>query len=214
LVKEDNETGALLDNSALGDDGSPSPVSGLEKSRYSGSFQRPDTAAQAQVSGPDNSRGTVTSPVLTPSSASLVSGPEKSGAAGVFRGLTPPHLRFDQITAVVASTFGLKEKDLFTHGLHASAAKSAAVELACRYTGLKQFEVGQLFGYASETSVGKQRRRIAALLAATPDVADCFAAAETRLLALAASGMVERPGLVGVRSCKVARGCPHEGVWT
>jgi hypothetical protein len=61
----------------------------------------------------------------------------------------------------VARAFGLRESDLFAHGLHAALAKASAIELACRFTGMNQCEVATRFGYRSETSVGKQRKRLA-----------------------------------------------------
>jgi REP element-mobilizing transposase RayT len=212
LIREDNETGRLLDNSPIGQpspkmsgpaSGSGAgPVSGLEKSgeaQRNRSFQRPDTSSPVPsdpVSGHGKLASDFSGPDTTPPAPGLekpsagVSGLEKpsAGVSGLEKpsagflwpdtsgpdtsrpdtsrpdtlAATPlPPVPFDMVTRAVARAFGLRESDLFAHGLHAALAKASAIELACRFTGMNQCEVATRFGYRSETSVGKQRKRLA-----------------------------------------------------
>ncbi len=65
----------------------------------------------------------------------------------------------DSVEKAVAAAFGSPPETLHRDGHHAGIAKVVAVELACRLTGKSQREVGRYFGYTSESSVSKQRRK-------------------------------------------------------
>ena len=63
----------------------------------------------------------------------------------------------------VAQAFGVKIEDLHYHGHRLGEAKAAAVELCCLLTGKTQRELARHFGYTSDSSMGKQRQRLASL---------------------------------------------------
>jgi REP element-mobilizing transposase RayT len=79
-----------------------------------------------------------------------------------------PKERVSEIGVVeigVSKEFGVEVADLHYDGHRAGVAKAVAVELSCRLTGKSQREVGAYYGYGSESSVGKQRRLLARLVA-------------------------------------------------
>lgn len=63
--------------------------------------------------------------------------------------------------------FGVKREDLHYHGHRLGMVKAVAVELCCQLSGKTQRELAAHFGYTSDSSMGKQRKRLAAL--AGPD---------------------------------------------
>lgn len=65
----------------------------------------------------------------------------------------------EEINRVVASVFGIKPDLLKRHGRAAGHAKLVAVEMACRYGGLSQRDVGKRYG-VSGMGVTHQRRRL------------------------------------------------------
>ena len=71
-------------------------------------------------------------------------------------------LNVKDVEAAVIEELKVTAKDLHAHGRHAGPAKSMAIELCCRFTGLSQREIALHFGYGSESSVGKQRKRFSA----------------------------------------------------
>jgi hypothetical protein len=74
--------------------------------------------------------------------------------------LPRPTIASVRIDARVAAEFGVKPEDLRAHGHHGGTAKFAAVELACRLTGLTQRAVGDLHGGISSAAVSIIRRKI------------------------------------------------------
>jgi len=66
----------------------------------------------------------------------------------------------ETIDACVARHYRLDPSDLRQHGHHAGAAKAAAVELACRLTGLSGRDVGQHYGGITAAAVSNTRRKI------------------------------------------------------
>lgn len=65
------------------------------------------------------------------------------------------------IEGVVAREFAVKVEDLRYHGHRLGVVKSVAVELCCQLSGKTQRELAAHFGYTSDSSMGKQRRRLA-----------------------------------------------------
>ena len=61
----------------------------------------------------------------------------------------------------VADAFGVKVEDLHYHGHRLGEVKAVAVELCCQLTGKTQRELAEYFGYRSDSSIGKQRKRLA-----------------------------------------------------
>lgn len=74
------------------------------------------------------------------------------------------------VKQAVAMSFGVRVEDLNFHGHREGVAKAVAVELACLYSGLPQYAVAKHFGYTSETSVGKLRRKAVALMEHEPSI--------------------------------------------
>lgn len=75
------------------------------------------------------------------------------------------------IERAVARAFGVKLEDLHYHGNRLGAVKAVAVALCCQLSGKTQRELSAHFGYASDSSMGKQRKRLAALAAADAPLA-------------------------------------------
>ncbi len=69
----------------------------------------------------------------------------------------------DMILRVVADEFGVKVEDLEAKNSE-NAGRKVAMELACRYSGLSQRQIGECFGYGGNGSVLKQRDRLKELL--------------------------------------------------
>ena len=70
-------------------------------------------------------------------------------------------LSFEAILKAVADATGIKADAFGVHGRSIGAAKSMAIELACRLGGMNQRMVAAKMGM-SEHAVGKQRKRLAA----------------------------------------------------
>ena len=66
----------------------------------------------------------------------------------------------DTVDACVASHYRTDTADLTEHGNRAGVAKSVAVELACRLTGLSGRAVGMHYGGISASAVSNIRRRV------------------------------------------------------
>jgi len=64
----------------------------------------------------------------------------------------------------VARVFGVQEEDLHYHGHRLGEVKAVAVDLCCQLTGKTQRELAAHFGYTSDSSMGKQRKRLASLV--------------------------------------------------
>ena len=75
---------------------------------------------------------------------------------------------------MVLAELGIGRDDLHSHGGHAGAAKSLAVELSCRFSGKTQREVGKYYGYTGDGGVSKQRKRLALKMAADRKLSLCF----------------------------------------
>jgi chromosomal replication initiation ATPase DnaA len=86
------------------------------------------------------------------------------------------------VEEAVAREFGVDVGDLHFHGRRAGAAKSVAIELSCRLTGKSQRAIGSYYGYRSESSVGKQRKRLASLSAADSSMAKRIEKLSTKVL--------------------------------
>ena len=84
----------------------------------------------------------------------------------------PPGRRVarEVIEAAVEREFGVRAEALRTHGRRAGVAKAVALELCCRLTGETQRAIARHFGYGSESAVGKQRKRLAALCGRQTDL--------------------------------------------
>ena len=78
-------------------------------------------------------------------------------------GRQPPVAR---VLALVAAEFGLTVESLRGHGRRVGIAKQVAAELASRYSGVSQREVGRALGYRGNGAVGKQRARLRETVAA------------------------------------------------
>jgi putative transposase len=78
------------------------------------------------------------------------------------------HISLDRIDEVVAREFGTTVEALRGHGHHkgAGTAKVAALELACRLSGLTQREIGTCHGGISSQAVSLARKRGRSLLPA------------------------------------------------
>jgi hypothetical protein len=72
----------------------------------------------------------------------------------------------EQVEQAVACAFGVKVADLHYHGHRLGAVKAVALELCCQLTGKTQRQLAAHFGYTSESSMGKQRKRLAQLAGA------------------------------------------------
>lgn len=81
----------------------------------------------------------------------------------------------------VADAFGVKVEDLHYHGHRLGAVKAVAVELCCLLTGKTQRELAEHFGYTSDSSMGKQRKRWASLVRADVRLAGKLAKLKGRL---------------------------------
>jgi len=77
--------------------------------------------------------------------------------------LWPQEMMLDihTVESATAESFGVGVADLRGKARRASTAKSVAIELSCRLTGKSQREVSRHFGYASEATISKQRKRLA-----------------------------------------------------
>lgn len=85
------------------------------------------------------------------------------GGGDIYR----PRERIGRIEAIekeVAKILDVQVADLHVDGHRAGLAKALAVELSCQLTGKSQREVGRYFGYSSDSSVVKQRKKLQALL--------------------------------------------------
>ncbi len=71
----------------------------------------------------------------------------------------------DEVELAVAKEHGIARAELHEHGHHSGLAKAMSIELCCQLTGLSQRRISEHYGYRSESSVGKVRRRLAARLA-------------------------------------------------
>jgi REP element-mobilizing transposase RayT len=69
-------------------------------------------------------------------------------------------VKIEIVFSAVAKHFGLPVNSLNTRLRRAGEAKSIAIELACRLTGVTQREIGLALGI-SEHAIGKQRQRLA-----------------------------------------------------
>lgn len=69
-------------------------------------------------------------------------------------------ISLESVSKVVAAEFGCGADALRKHGRTAGAAKSVAIEIACRMTGQSQRKVAAYFGGISGAGVSYQRRRL------------------------------------------------------
>ncbi len=72
----------------------------------------------------------------------------------------PEVIELAMIEEAVALAFKISVTDLHFHGRRTQEAKSVAIELCCQLSGKTQRDIGEYFGYGSESSVGKQRGRL------------------------------------------------------
>jgi hypothetical protein len=70
----------------------------------------------------------------------------------------------EDIEKEIAKAFRVKVRDLHISGKRMGYVKGLAIELICQLTKKTQREVGKYFGYKDESSSGKQRKKIQALL--------------------------------------------------
>lgn len=80
----------------------------------------------------------------------------------------------EAVEQVVLAEFGISRGDLHSHGGHAGAAKSLAVELSCQFSGKTQREVGKYYGYTGDGGVSKQRKRLALKMSADKELSVRF----------------------------------------
>lgn len=83
-------------------------------------------------------------------------------------------VNMETVFTAVAKHFGLPVDSLKTRSRHAGEAKSIAIELACRLTGVTQREIGLALGI-SEHAIGKQRQRLTESLRNSKDRAETMA---------------------------------------
>jgi hypothetical protein len=70
-------------------------------------------------------------------------------------------VELEAIEEAVENEFGISKEDLHYHGHRLGLVKALTLELCCQLTGKSQREIGRYFGYTSDASVGKQRKRLA-----------------------------------------------------
>lgn len=75
------------------------------------------------------------------------------------------------VERAVARVFGVKVADLHYHGHRLGEVKAVAVELCCQLSGKTQRDLAAHFGYTSDSSMGKQRKRLALLAGADAHLA-------------------------------------------
>ena len=80
-------------------------------------------------------------------------------------------MEVERVEREVAQAFGVKVEDLHYHGHRLGEVKAAAVELCCQLCGKTQRELAEHFGYTSDSSMGKQRKRLASLMRANASLA-------------------------------------------
>ena len=66
----------------------------------------------------------------------------------------------DEIDAAVARHYGIEAERLRSHGRRAGMAKPAAVELACRLSGLTGRAIGEHYGRISSAAVSTIHRKV------------------------------------------------------
>lgn len=91
-------------------------------------------------------------------------------------------VRIEAVEKEVGKVFGIEVKDLHVDGHRAGSAKTIAVELSCRLTGKTQREVGQYFGYISDSSVVKQRKKFRDILREDDGLEKCINRMKRKLL--------------------------------
>ncbi len=70
------------------------------------------------------------------------------------------YVSVDEIREAVAEVYKCEVKDLNAHGHCAGVAKSVAIGVACRLSGLSNREIGEVFGMTG-AAVGQHRKRLA-----------------------------------------------------
>jgi len=73
-------------------------------------------------------------------------------------------LTLDEVSAAVAKEFRREASELLTRKITVRTARKLALELACRYSGASQRQVGEYYGYKGNGSVLKQRQKLKGLL--------------------------------------------------
>ena len=86
----------------------------------------------------------------------------------------PATLNAMAVLGEAASVCGVTVEELRSRGRKTGFVKALAIELACRYVGTTQREIGKLLG-VSEHAIGKQRARLAARLREDQELADKMA---------------------------------------
>ena len=89
---------------------------------------------------------------------------ESKRKAGVHHDVAWPveeKVTFGAVDGVVCRVFGCDSERLREHGKRAGVAKSVAIEVACRLSGMSQRAVGNHYGGLTGAAVTKQRRRLA-----------------------------------------------------
>jgi len=93
------------------------------------------------------------------------------------------HLSLSEIDSVVADVFGVSDNVLRCHGRTAGVSKTVAVEMGCRHSGQTQRQLVRHYGYRSDSSVSRQRARLAVLAEKDPGLAQRVRQVEKRLTA-------------------------------
>jgi hypothetical protein len=94
----------------------------------------------------------------------------------------PPRVGLDEIEGVVADEYGVDVRELHRHGRRAGEAKTVAVEMMCRLSGLSQRDVARHFAYRNDAGVAGQRRVLRERLSADGKLAQRVNRLQRRLL--------------------------------
>jgi ketopantoate reductase len=91
---------------------------------------------------------------------------EAKGKAGVHHDVAWPadeRMALEAVDKAVCQAFGCRADLLRQHGKSAGVAKTVAIEVACRLSGMSQRAVGNHYGGISGAAVTNQRRRLTEL---------------------------------------------------